>query len=655
MTTIELLSMSKPKRTLFKIGDFFKRIPIAIYNFFRKIPNKCSGLVNRITNPFIAIWDALINGDRKTKLSFIFMGFGQICNKEKIKGILTFIYEIAFILFMIFTGADVLSKLPNLGTIGMVEVFDEFYGMIVPQFFDNSFEILLYSIITIILIVILVILWYISIVSAKRLQDLKLIGKQTTDTQFLKDLGERQFHKTLLSIPMFGIVLFTIVPVIFMILIAFTNYNSYHLAPSKLFDWVGFANFQNIFVGTDVGNNLFLITFLQVLLWTLVWAFFATFTNYFLGMVVAILINTKGIKLKKLWRTVLVTTIAVPQFVSLLLISRMLNEDFGIVNRILEALHTLEINAPNVKLKTICSKLQEQIIGGKTFAQALTSLYGSVFGPVYTSLIKAGEDSGELEETLGRMLLLLRNQDNIKGKIIQASIYPVILILIMFCVLLLFAKVIFPAFYSVIQFGGGSVPFLAQTLIGLCTFVGNFWWLIIIGFGALCYLCSTLFKNPVFKSRWDEFVLKIPAVSEFIRYINLSNFMTVLHISYDAGLPVLSGLELSAKTVGNWVIKRQAANASSLARQGKSLSEAFQLSSLIPGALMTMVATGEKSGTLGKMIKDAADVIDKKVDMALEAMLKLFEPTIIVIMGGFVLFIAMAFYQLYVGMLGTLF
>lgn len=341
MTTIELLSMSKPKRTLFKIGDFFKRIPIAIYNFFRKIPNKCSGLVNKITNPFIAIWDALINGDRKTKLSFIFMGFGQICNKEKIKGILTFIYEIAFILFMIFTGADVLSKLPNLGTIGMVEVFDEFYGMIVPKFFDNSFEILLYSIITIILIVILVILWYNSIVSAKRLQDLKFIGKQTTDTQFLKDLGERQFHKTLLSIPMFGIVLFTIVPVIFMILIAFTNYNSYHLAPSKLFDWVGFANFQNIFVGSDVGNNLFLTTFLQVLLWTLVWAFFATFTNYFLGMVVAILINTKGIKLKKLWRTVLVTTIAVPQFVSLLLISRMLNEDFGIVNRILEELHII--------------------------------------------------------------------------------------------------------------------------------------------------------------------------------------------------------------------------------------------------------------------------------------------------------------------------
>ncbi len=322
---------------------------------------------------------------------------------------------------------------------------------------------------------------------------------------------------------------------------------------------------------------------------------------------------------------------------------------------ILEALQTLEINAPNVKLKTICFRLRQKIMSGQTFAQALNSLYGTLFGPVYTALIKAGEDAGELEETLRRMLLLLRNQDDIKGKIIRASIYPAILLLIMFGVLLLFAKVIFPAFYSVIQFGGGSVPFLAQILIGLCTFVGNFWWLIIIGFGAACYAFSALLKNPDFKRGWDEFILKIPVISDFIRYINLSNFMTVLHISYDAGLPVLSGLELSAKTLGNLVIKKQAQNASSLAKNGKSLSESFNISGLIPSALMTMIATGEKSGTLGKMIKDAADVIDKKVDMALDTMLRLFEPAIIVIMGGFVLFIAMAFYQLYAGMLGTLF
>ena len=260
-----------------------------------------------------------------------------------------------------------------------------------------------------------------------------------------------------------------------------------------------------------------------------------------------------------------------------------------------------------------------------------------------------------MEETLRRMLLLLRNQDNIKDKIISASIYPAVLILIMFCVLLLFAKVVFPAFYGVIQFAGGTVPFMAEMLIGLCTFVGNFWWLILIGFGALCYVISSLFKNPELKYKWDNFILKVPAVSDFIKYINLSNFITVLQISYDAGLPILSGLELSSKTLGNLVMKRQALNTASLAKNGKPLSDAFQISGLMPGELMTMVATGEKSGTLGKMLKDAANVIDKKVDMALDAMLKLFEPALIVIMGGFVLFIAIAFYQLYAGMLGSLF
>ncbi len=322
---------------------------------------------------------------------------------------------------------------------------------------------------------------------------------------------------------------------------------------------------------------------------------------------------------------------------------------------ILEALQTIEINAPSKKIKTVCANLQQKILSGMTFAQALTSLYGSVFGPVYISLVKAGEDAGELEETLRRMLVLLRNQDSIKGKIIRASIYPAVLILIMFGVLLLFSKFVFPAFYSVIQFNGGTIPLLSQILIDICLFFGNFWWLVIIVFCALCYCISSLFKNPVYKNKWDEFILTVPTVSEFIKYINLSNFIQVLQISYDAGLPILSGLELSGKTLGNLVMKKQAMNAASLAKNGKTLSEAFQITGLMPGELMTMVATGEKSGTLGKMLKDAANVINKKVDMALDAMLKLFEPTLIVIMGGFVLFIAMAFYQLYAGMLGTLF
>ena len=131
--------------------------------------------------------------------------------------------------------------------------------------------------------------------------------------------------------------------------------------------------------------------------------------------------------------------------------------------------------------------------------------------------------------------------------------------------------------------------------------------------------------------------------------------MTVLHISYDGGLPIMSGLDLSGKTVGNYDIRKKISDAVNLVRNGKMLSEAFRITNAIPPALMTMIAAGEKSGTLGKMFRDTAEVIDKKVDMALDAMTKLFEPTLIVIMGVVVLFIVVAFVQMYYGMLGSLF
>ena len=125
--------------------------------------------------------------------------------------------------------------------------------------------------------------------------------------------------------------MFVIVPIIFMICIAFTNYDADHQPPSNLFTWVGLTNSRNLF---SVGSAGFGSTFFTVLGWTLVWAFFATFLNYFLGMGVAILINKKGIKFKKLWRTILVMTIAVPQFVSLLYVYKMFADD-GLVNNYL--------------------------------------------------------------------------------------------------------------------------------------------------------------------------------------------------------------------------------------------------------------------------------------------------------------------------------
>ena len=122
-------------------------------------------------------------------------------------------------------------------------------------------------------------------------------------------------------------------PLVFMVLIAFTNYDYAHMPPGKLFDWVGLQNFKTLFSFSDGGTG-FALVFLRVLVWTFVWAFFATFTNYFLGLIIALLIQKKGIRLKALWRTLFVIAIAVPQFVTLLLMQKILDGD-GILNKLL--------------------------------------------------------------------------------------------------------------------------------------------------------------------------------------------------------------------------------------------------------------------------------------------------------------------------------
>ena len=194
---------------------------------------------------------------------------------------------------------------------------------------DNSFLILLFGLLTIILIALIILVWRMNI-RENRKEELLLRRGMTlpSNRKVLASLLDTNFDKTLLALPVLGIFVFTVLPILFMICVAFTNYDKNHQSPTNLFTWVGLENFSKLFAFGKAG---FGSTFLTVLGWTLIWAFFATFLNYCLGMGVAILINKKGIKFKKLWRTILVLTIAVPQFVSLLYVYKMFAKD-GLVN-----------------------------------------------------------------------------------------------------------------------------------------------------------------------------------------------------------------------------------------------------------------------------------------------------------------------------------
>ena len=282
------------------------------------------------------VGQALKNGSAFTRLSFLIMGFGQMVRGQFVKGGIYMLLQTAFTLFMLLLGGRYIVHLfsGDLGSRLSGEIWNEDLQIFEKVKGDNSFLILLYGVASLVIIVLFLILWRANIKGSyendMRIQKGEKVRTFKEDLRFA--LNER-FHIPLLTLPFVGLVIFTVLPLVFMVLIAFTNYDYAHMPPGKLFDWVGFSNFKTLF-SLSGGATGFALVFVRVLVWTFVWAFFATFTNYFLGMIVALLIQKKGIRLKALWRTLFVIAIAVPQFVTLLLMQKILDGD-GILNKIL--------------------------------------------------------------------------------------------------------------------------------------------------------------------------------------------------------------------------------------------------------------------------------------------------------------------------------
>lgn len=265
---------------------------------------------------------------QRNPIGYCLMGLWNIQAGQIIKGCLFLVSEIAFILFMILQGAESIVGLITLGTQQQGMVYNEATGIYDRVDGDNSMLLLLGGVVTLFVIALFIIIWRGSITSGKAVIELKNNGRKVESfREEIKALLDRDIHKLLLFIPLLGLLIFTVMPLVYMILMAFTNYDVNHQPPGNLFDWVGLENFKTLLGSTEKLSQ----TFWPILGWTIIWAVFATFTNYFGGILLAIMLNKKGVKLKKVWRTVFVLTIAIPSFVSLLVVRTMLNKN-GVIN-----------------------------------------------------------------------------------------------------------------------------------------------------------------------------------------------------------------------------------------------------------------------------------------------------------------------------------
>lgn len=293
-----------------------------------KFWKKSSAKKSVIPKP-ISFGELFKKGDSLTKLQYFVMGSNNIAKKQVPKGLFFLGVEILFFYWLVSNGIHAIAMLKTLGTKSQGWKYDKTLGIQIQQAGDNSMLLLLFGIAALLAIVLFIYVYWTNFKSNRKLYTLAKEGHKIPSTmQDIRSLFDEKFHITLMAIPIVGVLAFTVLPLLYMISIAFTSYDHNHLPPKNLFHWVGFTNFGSVING-DISS-----TFFPVLTWTIVWAVVATATTFFGGILLALLLNAKPLRGKKFWRIIFMITMAVPQFVSLLLMANLFN-DSGPINALL--------------------------------------------------------------------------------------------------------------------------------------------------------------------------------------------------------------------------------------------------------------------------------------------------------------------------------
>lgn len=311
---------------------------------------------------------------------------------------------------------------------------------------------------------------------------------------------------------------------------------------------------------------------------------------------------------------------------------------------VIESLVFIENDATKLKIRLVAKELRRQIMAGSTFADTIAK-YPHIFGQIYIGLVKAGEDSGELEKTLERLLELLKKQAATRSRVIGTLMYPAFVILLAMFIVTIMLVFVFPAFKEMFENQGKTLPWITSTLMNIGEFLKTYWVLIPIIF--ITVICSVTFllRWEPSKRKIDKFVLRIPLLTDLVQFSNFSNFIAVMQVAYDAGIPIVDCLYLSNLTLTNFTLRDKISAATNKVQQGQHLSMALKSTSVLPKMILFMIATGEQSGRLGDMLMQATIYIDKKLDAIIDIMTKMVEPIMLLVIGSIVLVLALALYM----------
>ncbi len=282
--------------------------------------------------------------------------------------------------------------------------------------------------------------------------------------------------------------------------------------------------------------------------------------------------------------------------------------------------------------KQVVQQVMMDVESGSTLAEGLGK-HPRVFSDLYTNMVSAGETGGILDTILTRLAAYLEKADALQRKVKGAMTYPSIVLFVAVGATVFMLLFVIPVFAKMFSDFGGELPAPTRIVMNLSQFLQSYWWMLLAGIVGLVFLFKRYRASASGRLQTDKLSLRVPIIGDVLRKSSVARFTRTLGTLVGAGVPILQGLEITAKTAGNVVIQNAIVQTQKSISQGDTIAEPLRQSEVFPPMVVQMIGIGEQTGALDEMLNKIADFYDDEVDAAVDALTAAIEPIMIVVMG----------------------
>lgn len=310
---------------------------------------------------------------------------------------------------------------------------------------------------------------------------------------------------------------------------------------------------------------------------------------------------------------------------------------------IIKSLDAIMERTENRRFLEMLKEVRDSVKGGASLSEAFDK-FPQIFPPLYIATVRAGEKSGDLVVSLKRYIEYLKKMESVRKKIIAASIYPAILVLVAIGVIIFLLSYVVPTFSRIYLEAGSNLPYPTRILIAVTTFMKNYFFILLLLIIGAAVSMSLYFRTEEGRRRLDRLKLNIPLVADILTGYAIAKFARTLSTVLGGGIPLVESLRMISGVLGNKALESKAHNVIRKVEEGSSLTDAVEAEGLMPSLAVKMLGVGEGAGSLEEMLLDIASFYEEEVDSRLSTLTTLIEPALMLTMGVFVAAIVIAMY-----------